>query len=129
MASYRKFEEMEVWKGSRVIVNRVYDMSDKGIFARDYALKDQMRKAAISVMSNIGEGAERDGDNENIVFLSYSKGSVGELRSQLYIALDRKYIDEKEFKEIYDILMKQGALIKGYMRYLKNSEMKGKRYK
>jgi four helix bundle protein len=128
MASIDMFEDLEVWKKARVIMNRVYDLSEKAGFARDFALRDQIRRACISTMSNISEGHERDGDKERVTFLSYAKGSAGEARSQIYVALDRKYISKDEFDSRYALLVEVSKMINGFMYYLKKSDYKGRKY-
>jgi four helix bundle protein len=129
MAKVQRFEDFKVWKNARKAVNRIFDVTDKGFFVRDFGFKNQVRDAGISIMSNIGEGYERDGDKEFIQFLSYAKGSAGEVRSQLYIALDRGYITQKEFDEIYDILIQESKMLRGFIEYLKKSNYTGKKYK
>lgn len=98
MASFERFEDIEGWKLARQATNQVYELSSAGEFSRDFALVNQMRRASISIMSNIAEGFERDGNKEFLQFLSIAKGSCGEVRSQLYIAFDRKYVDEARFQ-------------------------------
>lgn len=98
MASFERFEDIEGWKLARQVTNQVYELSSAGEFSRDFALVNQMRRASISIMSNIAEGFERDGNKEFLQFLSIAKGSCGEVRSQLYIAFDRKYVDEARFQ-------------------------------
>jgi four helix bundle protein len=125
----KSFEEFDVWKNARLITNRIYDLSGKGNFATDFALKNQMRSAAISIMSNIGEGHERGSDKENIQFLSYAKGSAGEVRSQLYIAFDRKYITREEFEEVYALLINEGKMLGGYIKYIKDNGFRGNKFR
>ena len=129
MSGYKKFEDLELWKNGRVIVNKVYDLSGAGLFAKDFVLKDQMRGAGVSIISNIGEGFERDGNSEHKQFLPYAKGSTGEVRSQLYLALDRKYITQKEFDEVYEMLITEAKMLSGFMQYIKNSGYYGRKYK
>ena len=93
-----RFEDLEVWQRARELANLIYDLSDAGSFARDFGLRDQMRRAAVSVMSNTAEGFESRTQALFIEFLGRAKGSAGELRAQLYIALDRKYINPDQFK-------------------------------
>ncbi len=129
MPKIEKFEDIESWKLARESTRLIYLLSSGGEFSRDYALRDQIRRCSISIMSNIAEGFERDGDKEFVQFLAIAKGSCGEARSQLYIALDQKDITEKEFDETYESLLKTGKLIGGFMRYLQNSSLKGAKFK
>jgi four helix bundle protein len=92
-----RFEDLEVWQRSRELANLIYDVSEVGSFARDFGLRDQMRRAAVSVMSNIAEGFESRIQALFIEFLGRAKGSAGEIRAQLYIAVDRKYISPDQF--------------------------------
>jgi four helix bundle protein len=89
MGTYKSSEDMEVWQRARVLANRTYALTQTGGFSRDYSLKDQIIDSSGSVMDNIAEGFERGGNRELIMFLSYSKGSAGEVRSQLYRAFDQ----------------------------------------
>jgi len=91
-----QFEDLRVWKITRELAKSIYGVTRASVMSRDYALKDQMRRSAISSMSNIAEGYERDGNRELRQFLSIAKGSIGELRSQLYIALDAGYLVKSE---------------------------------
>ena len=88
MAEIKRFEDIEGWKKARELVAAIYAVSSKGSFAKDSELRDQIRRAAVSVMSSIAEGFERGGDKEFSQFLSLAKASCGEVRSQLYVALD-----------------------------------------
>ncbi len=90
MATFKSFEDIEAWQKARELTNRVYDASDKGAFARDFGLRDQIRRACVSILSNIAEGFERSGTGEFVQFLSSAKGSAGEVRAQLYVALERR---------------------------------------
>src|SRR5436190_491568 len=98
MSSIERFEDIEAWKKARRLTKLVYDASNEGQFARDFGLRDQIRRASVSTMSNIAEGFERGGDQEFIHFLSMAKGSCGETRSQLYVALDQGYLTQDKFK-------------------------------
>ena len=92
------FEEMEVWRCSRVAVKEIYLVSGKSNFAKDFGLRDQIRRAAVSVMSNIAEGSERSSTKEFIQYLFIAKAYSAEVRSQLYIALDLDYLSQQQFK-------------------------------
>src|SRR4030042_2477670 len=96
------FEDLEVWKTARELTNRIYGITANGSFSKDYGLRDQIRRAAVSVMSNIAEGYERGGNQELIQFLSVAKGSSGEARSQLYIAMDQAYLDKKVCEQLIE---------------------------
>jgi len=129
MATIERFEDLEAWKIARDITNEVYRISSREPFSRDFGLRNQICRAAVSVMSNIAEGFERDGRKEFINFLSIAKGSSGELRSQLYIALDQNYISEQEFSSVYDKTIQNCRLISGLMKYLNQSNVTGQKFK
>jgi four helix bundle protein len=114
-----KFEDIEAWKEARKLVNAVYDVSEKGEFSRDFSLKNQIRSASVSIMSNISEGFDRGSDREFIKFLVIARASASEVKSQLYVALDRGYIKDSEFRVIYDKVTGVIGLINGFIRYLK----------
>jgi four helix bundle protein len=97
--SIKKFEELRIWQESRELTKFVYKLTSKSIFKSDYGLEEQIQRAAVSVMTNIAEGFERDNNKEFNKFLKYSKRSCGEVRSLLYVALDLDYIGEKEFND------------------------------
>jgi four helix bundle protein len=102
MATVERFEDLDVWKRARGLTNCIYSLPDIREFARDFGLRDQMRRAAVSIMSDIAEGFESRTQAIFIDYLGRAKGSAGVLRSQLYIALDRKYIDELAFQNAMD---------------------------
>ncbi len=128
MARIQRFEDLEAWKIARDIAKEVYRVSKYEPFARDFGLKDQIRRSSVSIMSNIAEGFERDGDKEFIQFLSIAKGSAGEARSQLYVALDQSYISEADFDLIYAKLTEASRIISGLSKYLRQSELKGRKF-
>ncbi|MGR6088348.1 MAG: four helix bundle protein [Arcticibacter sp.] len=99
MPLIKRFEDMLSWKKARELNKIIYQETLNPSFSKDYALKDQIRKSSISIMSNIAEGFERGTENEFKYFLRVAKGSAGELRSQLYIASDLNYLDHKCFSE------------------------------
>ena len=123
------FEDLEVWKTARELTNRIYGITANGSFSKDYGLRDQIRRAAVSVMSNIAEGYERGGNQEFIQFLSIAKGSSGEVRSQLYVAMDQEYIDKRKSELLIDAFKKLSIMINNFMEYLKGSRLKGSKYK
>ena len=129
MAKIERFEELICWQKARELNRLIYRVSKNGVFVKDYGLRDQIRRASISVMSNIAEGFERGGDKEFAQFLSNAKGSCGEVRCQLYAALDEKYLDETEFNELYERSLEVSRLISGFMAYLRRSELRGSKFK
>lgn len=122
MATITRFEDIEAWQIARELANLVYEWSDRGTFSRDYGFKDQIRRAIVSVMSNIAEGYESQTHPLFISYLSRAKGSCGEVRCQLYIALDRGYIDPAQFQEGYELSDRCGRKIYRLMEYLRSSE-------
>ena len=129
MATFKRFEEIESWKLARKLTNRVYKVSSQGKFARDFSLRNQVRRAAVSIMSNIAEGYDRSGTGEFVQFLSTAKGSAAEVRCQLYIALDQGYIDPKTFEELAKVTVETQFLIGGLINYLRRSGYKGTKYR
>ncbi len=129
MAAIERFEDIEAWKRSREVTKKIYELSSTGEFAKDFSLKDQMRRSAVSIMSNIAEGFERDGNKEFINFLSIAKGSCGEARSQPYVALDQDYITQPQFEWTYSHLNETGRMIGGLMSYLSQSDLKGRKFR
>lgn len=129
MATIERFEDIEAWKKGRELRKAIYRLSRIGEFSKDFALRDQIRRAAQSVTSNIAEGFEREGNREFIQFLSNAKGSCGEVRDQLYTALDERYIVEKDFNDLYAMARDVSRLISGFMKYLQQTELKGSKYK
>jgi four helix bundle protein len=120
MAGITRFEEIEAWKTARQLTNLVYKVSEQRIFAKDFGLKDQIRRASVSVMSNIAEGFESRTDTQFINYLGHAKGSSGEVRSQLYVALDLKYISQEQFAEGYEFADKVSRQISRFMEYLES---------
>ena len=86
MATFQKFEQIEAWQRARELTRKVYKITREGAFARDFGLRDQIRDASVSMMSNIAEGFERSGTGEFAQFLAIAKGSAGEVRSELYVS-------------------------------------------
>lgn len=129
MATIRRFEELEVWKKSRVLSQEIFKIISAGELSKDYKLRDQINGSSGSIMDNIAEGFERGGKAEFINFLSFSKGSAGELKSQLYRAFDRKYISQHTFTELYDMTTEIGKMLNGLIEYLNQSEVKGSKFK
>ncbi len=128
MSTFKKFEDLEIWQLSRKLCNNIFEITEKGSFIKDFRFKDQIKSSSGSIMDNIAEGFGRGGNKEFVNFLSIANGSCTECSSQLYRALDWKYISETEFKINFqlcdEIISKSGGLIS----YLKNSELKGTKF-
>ena len=122
------FEDLEVWKRSREVCNEIWVFMEATPLNKDFGLKNQMNTSSGSVMDNIAEGYERNGNREFIQFLSIAKASCGELRSQLYRCLDRKHISQKQFDAILPKTILLSKKIGALMSYLKKSERKGSKF-
>lgn len=129
MATINNFEDLDIWQRAREICKDIYTIIKYEEFSKDYGLVRQINSSSGSIMDNIAEGFEREGNKEFGQFLSFSKGSCGECRSQLIRAFDRNYISETEFKSIYSKLTDESIKIKNFMNYLKISNMKGNKFK
>jgi four helix bundle protein len=118
----KRFEEIKAWQEARKLTNMVYEVTKHQYFAKDFGLADQIRRAAISIMSNIAEGYEGQSKNDFVKFLYYAKRSAGEVRSQLYVALDQEYLSAKE----YDFLLSQAEtcvkMISKFISYLEKTK-------
>jgi four helix bundle protein len=121
MATAQKFEDMEVWQVTRLLVKDIYRVSNSGQFSKDFGLKDQIRRAAISILSNIAEGFERSGNREFVHFLYIAKGSAGELRAQLYAALDQAYLTDRDFESLSKSSELVARQLSGLIKYLQRS--------
>lgn len=126
MGTVKQFEDLNVWKAARQLVNLIYQNTQRESFSRDFALRDQIRKAAISVMSNVAEGLDSGYDAEFIRFLGYSFRSVSEVQSQLYTALDQQYITEAEFAISYQKAIDVRKQVRSLIKYLATSKRSGR---
>ncbi len=129
MATFTCFEEIKSWQKARVLNKKIGERIDNGIFKHNYRLIGQIEGSAGSIMNNIAEGFERTGNKEFIQFLYVAKGSCGELRSQLYQAIDRNYITQDEFEELKKDCIEISVLLSKLITYLEESELKGAKYK
>lgn len=128
MATIERFEDIAAWQSARELRRHVYRLTKTKPFASDFALVDQIRRAAISGGSNIAEGFDRGGNREFIQFLAQAKGSIAEIKDQLYCALDAGYIGRDHFDEIYRQADSTSRLIGGFMSYLRKSELTGHKF-
>lgn len=117
-----KFEDIDAWKRARVLANDIFGVTSQGGFAKDFSLSDQIRRAVVSVMANIAEGFGGQSNKEFIQFLNYAHRSALEVQSHLYVALDRGYIEQEQFNNIYEKTLTTKKLINGFIRYLKKEK-------
>lgn len=129
MSKVEKFEDLNVWQLARALCKEIQALTLKESFSKDFKLIGQIKGSSGSVMDNIAEGFERDGNKEFIQFLSISKGSCGEARSQLYRAIDCGYISQEEFDVTYAKALECSKMLTGFIKYLKDSEIKGNKFK
>lgn len=120
MARFNTFEEIPIWQEARKLVVKIYGTTANEKFKRDFGLKDQIQRAAVSIMANIAEGFEMNSNKEFSRFLGYSKASCGELRSHLYVAIDLGYLHYDKFEELKEISINLSQHIAGFIKYLKN---------
>lgn len=121
MASIKHFDELVVWKKSRKLTNEIYISTQTGLLSKDYGLKDQIQRATVSVMSNIAEGFGYRSDPQFLKYLNIARGSICEVQSILYVALDIDYISNKRFNELLDLSTEIIFLIAALQRYLRKS--------
>lgn len=122
MTKIQRFEELQSWQKARVLVNLIYDLTEHPKFAKDFRLCGQIQDAAGSVMHNIAEGFDSGTNPEFIRFLKMSRRSASEVQSELYLALDRKYISQEELVRAYDLATETKKLINGLISYLRKSK-------
>ena len=120
MGTISRFEEIEAWQNARELTKQIYLLSALGEFSRDFGLRDQIRRAAVSIMSNIAEGFESQTQSLFIKYLGIAKASAGEVRSQLYIASDLGYLSPEELRNTINLAEKVSRLIYGFVKYLQS---------
>jgi four helix bundle protein len=118
MGTINRFEDILAWQTARKLTRTIYQLSNQGAFQRDFGLRDQIQRASVSVMSNIAEGFESRTQALFIEFLGRAKGSAGEVRSQAYVALDARYIDQQQFEALFEQADKCSRQINRFMDYL-----------
>ncbi len=129
MATVKKFEDLEIWQLSRMLCQEVYRIIVESNLKNNYKLCNQIDGSSGSIMDNIAEGFERNGNKEFIQFLSIAKASCGETRSQLYRVFDRDFISKEKFEILIEQTETLSKRIGAFINYLKNRELKGSKYK
>lgn len=129
MATIKRFEDIESWQPARQLTKEIYAVTKRNGFEKDFGLKNQIQRASVSILSNIAEGFERNGNKEFLQFLSVAKGSAGEVRAQLYVALDQEYLDQQTFDSLMALTENISKKINGLMFYLRQTSQKGSKYK
>lgn len=120
MTTAKRFEDLEIWQRAKDLTNLIYKYSTDGSFSRDFGLRDQMRRASVSILSNIAEGFEGQSQAVFIKHLGHAKGSAGELRAQLYIAKDQGYITEEEFNTMFSTAEICSKQLSRFIQYLES---------
>ncbi|CAD0001309.1 four helix bundle protein [Flavobacterium salmonis] len=118
MSKFRSFEEINSWQKSRIFNKKIYLITENSNFKKDFDFVRQIRRASLSISSNIAEGFERNTDKEFIYFLYIAKASAGEVRSQLYLAFDLEYIIKEKFEILLESITEISKLISGFIKYL-----------
>jgi len=129
MSKIERKEDIIVWQKAKNLTIDIYKASNHGDFARDFGLRDQIRRAAVSIPSNIAEGFGRGGNREFLQFLSIAKGSLYELKTQLIIANEIGHLDNEIFIKMSNDSDEVGKMLTSFMNYLSNSDIKGIKYK
>jgi four helix bundle protein len=115
-----RFEDIDSWKKARELTKIIYNQTNKGKYSKDYGLRDQIQRAAVSIMANIAEGFDSGTSKSFIVFLKYAYRSASEVQSLLYVASDCSYINQDEFKKTLNLATEIKSLVGGFIQYLKN---------
>jgi len=124
MTRISRFEEIEAWQTARELTRKVYETTNEGQFARDFGLKDQMRRASVSIMSNIAQGFESRTQTLFLDYLGRAKASAGELRAQLYVAQDVGYLDQSLYEQMHELVDKCSRQLSKFMTYLVSQKAK-----
>jgi four helix bundle protein len=124
----KRFEELAVYQRTRALVKEVYALTRRPAFAKDWGLADQIRRAAVSIMSNIAEGFERGSNVEFVQFLYIAKGSCGEVRAQLTVAMDQEYVSEAECERLSDACRLISGMLSSFINYLKGAKLQGPKF-
>lgn len=123
MSNIEKFEDIQAWKKARELTKQIYKVTKNTQFSKDFGLRDQIRRAAVSIMANISEGFARRTNKEFINFLAMAHGSIAEVQSHLYVALDEEYISKQEFNDLHGKANEVSRMVQGFSNYLRNSKI------
>ncbi len=129
MATFKTFEDIEAWQRSRELTDSIYEVTSQGSFAKDFGLRNQIRKASVSIMSNIAEGLKEVAPQSSSSSCSTAKGSAGEVRAQLYVALDQGYVQQAIFDDLSQSIIKISMMLSGLMTYLSRTDFKGTKFR
>lgn len=129
MATFKTFEDIQAWQKARDLCKKIGSFIDEGKFRKNFSLIDQIERSSGSIMDNIAEGFERGGNREFLQFLYIAKASCGEIRSQLYRAFDRSYINKEEFEHLYQLAKDIISILQKLINYLETADVKGLKYK
>lgn len=121
MAKINRFEDIQAWQKARDLNKAIYGITKNSYFSKDFSLRDQIRRASVSIMANVAEGFGRRSKKEFINFLNMSHGSAAEVQCHLYVALDQNYISQQDFQVLYDTVDEVSKMVQGFMNYLSNS--------
>jgi four helix bundle protein len=127
--AFETFEDLKIWQEARKLTVEMYAITKRPSFSKDFEMINQMRRGLISITSNIAEGFERGSNREFIYFLTIAKGSSGEVRSHVYLALDQGYIDNQECEQLVINLKKLSSMLSNFLKHLKDSQYKGPKFK
>jgi len=123
-----RFEDLEVYKSAVACAKLIYSITSNGQFNKDFVLRDQIRRAGVSIFSNIAEGYERDGNKEFCNFLTIAKGSCGEARAQALFAAELDYISDEECNELSERLVATNRQLSAFSSYLNRSDLRGRKF-
>jgi len=122
MAKFEGFEDIEAWKKAYEVTLRIYKLTDDGRFSKDYGLRDQIRRASVSIMANIAEGHGRRSNSEFANFLNLARGSAHEVQSHLYVAAGLEYIEKTEFQILYGAVSEVSRMTFALAKYLRDHD-------
>ena len=123
MPTFKRLEDIQAWQKARLITRMIYQLTENGMFAKDFGLRNQIQRASVSIMANIAEGFGRRSDKEFANFLNMAHGSVSETQSHLYVALDLAYIDRSSFTELNELLEEVSRMTLALAQHLRGSQL------